>query len=93
MQPNVISKCYVLTDSAMPQLSNKQQKKLADAEMKTGSTVEQLIKKTAMDSMKGAEEWEREYAARKEVALVTALLSSFVGNLLLIPCTGSFWNP
>ena len=61
----------MVADSPMPQLSNNQLKKLADAEMKSSSTVEQLIKKTKEDSTKGAEEWEREYAARKEAALAS----------------------
>ena len=61
----------MVADSPMPQLSNNQLKKLADAEMKSSSTVEQLIKKTKKDSTKGAEEWEREYAARKEAALAS----------------------
>ena len=59
------------TEGSMPQLSNNQLKKLADAEFRSGSTVEQLIKKTKEDSTKGADEWEREYAARKEAALVS----------------------
>ena len=61
----------MVSEGPMPQLSNNQLKKLADAEFRSGSTVEQLIKKTKEDSTKGADEWEREYAARKEAALVS----------------------
>ena len=61
----------MFSEGPMPQLSNNQLKKLADAEFRSGSTVEQLIKKTKEDSTKRADEWEREYAARKEAALVS----------------------
>ena len=64
----------MVSESEMPQMSNNQLKKLADAEDKAGSTVGQLIKKTKVDSTKGPEEWEREYAARKEAALARTFL-------------------
>ena len=65
----------MFSEGPMPQLSNNQLKKLADAEFRSGSTVEQLIKKTKEDSTRGADEWEREYAARKEAALVSRTFS------------------
>ena len=69
-ESKLVSWNLMFSEGPMPQLSNNQLKKLADAEFRSGSTVEQLIKKTKEDSTKGADEWEREYAARKEAALV-----------------------